>query len=461
MKEPNAALPAHFQTFLPSFLESSRELTDSIQHGLLRLEEHGPENPVPLKEVNRALHSLKGGAMTLGLGDISTLCHSMEDLLERFDPEEEGAGEAVFNVLLDACDALRAVMAGLESSPEDPVDVTGITQRITGMLDPDAQAVIRPEDTKPISRDDLPSARNTTHESIRVSTRKMDQFLNLAVELVIARNQMLSLLEPLANYEISQRREKKTLARIARCLEEDSQGPVNGENELRTLLNELMNERARGEEMAEEFNEPFRESLDIVGPLVKDMQQLVMETRMLPVSILFQPFPRSVRDFAKTLNKKVELTLEGEDTRIDKRAIEELGDPLTHLLRNAIDHGIEPVEERKRAGKKETGTIRLQAFHDKDKVVLEVSDDGRGIDREAVKKKALDRGFLTREQAAGMREHEVYDLLFLPGFSTAEMITELSGRGVGMDVVKRNVEGLNGALEITDRCRLSHSTDSL
>ena len=146
MKDPNAGLSAHFQTFLPSFLESSRELTDSIQHGLLRLEERGPEDPVPLKEISRALHSLKGGAMTLGLQEISTLCHSMEDLLDKFDPEEEGAAETVFNVLLDACDALRAVMDGLERSPEDPVDVTGITRRITSLLDPDAGDATPPED---------------------------------------------------------------------------------------------------------------------------------------------------------------------------------------------------------------------------------------------------------------------------------------------------------------------------
>jgi len=298
------------------------------------------------------------------------------------------------------------------------------------------------------SKEDQPAERSLLQESIRVSTRTMDQFLNLAVELVIVRNQMLSLKNPLTNFELSQLREKKILGRIARSLPREHPGGPSGENDLEPLLNELMNERDRSEEAAETFSDPFRESLDVMDPLVTDIQQLVMETRMMPVSILFQRFPRSVRNFARELNKKVDLVVEGEDTRIDKRAIEELSDPLTHMLRNAIDHGIESAEERVKAGKSDTGTIRLRAFHDRDKVILEVADDGRGIHRDSVKMKAVQRGLLTHERAADLRDHEVYDLLFLPGFSTADLITELSGRGVGMDVVKRNVDGLNGSMEI-------------
>ena len=214
-------------------------------------------------------------------------------------------------------------------------------------------------------------------------------------------------------------------------------------------MKELILQRHEGHRIVEQFGEDFHESLEVLNRLVTETQQLVMDIRMLPVSMLFNAFSRPVRDLARQKNKKVELIIQGEETRIDKRAIEELSDPLMHLLRNAIDHGIESPEERKQKEKDETGTIILRAFQDIDKVIIEIMDDGRGIDKEQIKMKALEKGFLSHDEAKRLLDDEVFDLLFLQGFSTAAMVTELSGRGIGMEVVKDNVEKLNGSVEIT------------
>ena len=256
---------------------------------------------------------------------------------------------------------------------------------------------------------------------------------------------MHSFLEHLNQIEESRKKEKAGLALFAQELEKlrlNSTFTV-------APLQQLLDEAPDGEAAFSDFSEGFHESLDALSRLVDETQQLVMDIRMLPVSLLFHPFSRSVRDLARDHHKPVELVIEGEETRIDKRAIEELSDPLLHLLRNAIDHGMESPEDRKTAQKPETGKIILRAFQDIDKVIIEVIDDGPGIDRAQIQKKAVEKGFLSEEESKHLLDAEVFDLLFLPGFSTAEMVTELSGRGIGMDVVKNNVEKLNGSVEIS------------
>ncbi|HIE59267.1 MAG TPA: chemotaxis protein CheA [Hydrogenothermaceae bacterium] len=194
--------------------------------------------------------------------------------------------------------------------------------------------------------------------------------------------------------------------------------------------------------------EELIEAINGMSRTVSDLQDAVMKLRMQPVKKIFSKFPRIVRDLAKKLNKKVQLVLEGEDTEIDRSILDRLEDPLIHLVRNAIDHGIEPPEERIKAGKPEIGTVKLGAYQEGDRIIIYIEDDGRGIDPEKVKGKAVEKGLITPEQASNMSDKEAYELIFLPGFSTAEQVSDVSGRGVGMDVVASTIHSLRGNIEI-------------
>lgn len=218
---------------------------------------------------------------------------------------------------------------------------------------------------------------------------------------------------------------------------------------LMNLMGELVISRSRISDILRKYNiKEVDESLSQLNRITLDLQNVVMKIRMVPIAFVFNRFPRMVRDLAKQLSKEINFIIEGEDTELDRTFVEDIGEPLVHLLRNAIDHGIETKEERIAKGKPPVGTVVLSARHEGNNVVIEVKDDGRGIDRNAVVRKAIEKGFISEAQAESMPDEKVYELLFLPGFSTRSDATELSGRGVGMDVVKSVVESLNGTVKI-------------
>ncbi len=237
-------------------------------------------------------------------------------------------------------------------------------------------------------------------ETIRVDVERVENLMNLVGEIVLDRNRIL---------------------RVTQDVEKECRG---------------------------EAVEKLVEAVTSLDRTVSDLQVAVMKLRMQPIKKIFSKFPRLVRDLARKLNKKVQLIIEGEDTELDRSILDKLEDPLIHLVRNALDHGIEPPEERVAKGKPEVGTIRLFAYHEGDHIVVGIQDDGRGIDPEKVKKKALEKGLITPEQAAQMSDKEAYELIFLPGFSTADKVSDVSGRGVGMDVVASTIHSLRGSIEI-------------
>jgi len=237
-------------------------------------------------------------------------------------------------------------------------------------------------------------------ETIRVDVERVENLMNLVGEIVLDRNRIL---------------------RVTQDVEKECRG---------------------------EAVEKLVEAVTSLDRTVSDLQVAVMKLRMQPIKKIFSKFPRLVRDLARKLNKKVQLIIEGEDTELDRSILDKLEDPLIHLVRNALDHGIEPPEERIAKGKPEVGTIRLFAYHEGDHIVVGIQDDGRGIDPEKVKKKALEKGLITPEQAAQMSDKEAYELIFLPGFSTADKVSDVSGRGVGMDVVASTIHSLRGSIEI-------------
>ncbi|SCM93522.1 Uncharacterized protein BWINRASL_01533 [Bacillus mycoides] len=218
---------------------------------------------------------------------------------------------------------------------------------------------------------------------------------------------------------------------------------------LMNMFEESVIERGRIDELAETIqNKELIEHLNRLGDISKDIQNVLLNMRMVPIETVFNRFPRMVRMLAKDLGKKIDLQITGEDTEVDKIVIDEIGDPLVHLIRNAIDHGVETVEKRRDAGKNETGTIKLEAFHSGNHVVIQITDDGNGIYKEKVLEKAIKNGVITEAEANKLTDREVYDLIFQPGFSTAEVVSDLSGRGVGLDVVKHTIHSLGGHLII-------------
>lgn len=218
---------------------------------------------------------------------------------------------------------------------------------------------------------------------------------------------------------------------------------------LMNMFEESVIERGRIDELAQTIqNKELIEHLNRLGDISKDIQNVLLNMRMVPIETVFNRFPRMVRMLAKDLGKKIDLQITGEDTEVDKIVIDEIGDPLVHLIRNAIDHGVETVENRRDAGKNETGTIKLEAFHSGNHVVIQITDDGNGINKGKVLEKAIKNGVVTEADANRLTDREVFDLIFQPGFSTAEVVSDLSGRGVGLDVVKHTIHSLGGHLII-------------
>lgn len=221
---------------------------------------------------------------------------------------------------------------------------------------------------------------------------------------------------------------------------------------LMNLFSELVIDRGRLEQLARESEKPeLIETVEHMSRISGDLQSMILTMRMVPVEQVFNRFPRMVRDLAKDLNKKVRLEISGAETELDRTVIDEIGDPLVHILRNAIDHGLEPANERAALGKDEEGTVQLKAFHSGNHVFIEISDDGKGIDRSKILNKALEKGVVSSHIAESLTDNQVYDLLFSSGFSTAEKISDISGRGVGLDVVKTKIESLGGSISITSK----------
>jgi two-component system, chemotaxis family, sensor kinase CheA len=221
---------------------------------------------------------------------------------------------------------------------------------------------------------------------------------------------------------------------------------------LMNLFSEMLIDRVRLEQLASEIRrQELTETVEHMARVSSDLQNIVLKLRMVPVDTVFNRFPRMVRDVAKSLNKKVDLVVTGADTELDRTVVDEIGDPLVHLLRNSIDHGVEPIDDRVATGKSETGTVWLRAFHSGNHVFIEIEDDGRGINRQKVLQTAIKKGIVREEQAERMTDDEVAALLFASGFSTADKISDISGRGVGLDVVKTKIESLGGVVAVESK----------
>ncbi len=454
------------------FLVEAGELLERLGEQLVALEA-SPRDSELLNAVFRAFHTVKGGAGFLALEPMVLLCHHAEDLLNEARNGKELLDASHMDALLQGLDLLNDMMAGVsadtplampppallqsllpraagpmavasppvapavEGAPIDDDEFEALLDSmygnaVPGTVEPAPQPATPAADKTidddefealldtlhgkpaattvapvPVARPDAAPTPTTRHavaaeSSVRVDTARLDLLVNYAGELVLVRNRMLSL-----------------AARL-------------GDEALATAAGEL-------------------------DRVTDDLQGAAMGMRMQPVGRLFQRFPRIVRDLARQLGKDVELVLEGEGTDLDRGLVEALADPLVHLLRNALDHGVEMPDEREQAGKPGKGRICLSASQRGERIVISVSDDGKGMDPEILRRKAVEKGLIDSVQAARLSEGECYELIFRPGFSTSAAVSDISGRGVGMDVVKTRVAELGGTLRV--QSRLGHGSE--
>jgi two-component system chemotaxis sensor kinase CheA len=385
------------EALMQVFRDEASEGLAAMEQAVLELETR-PDDAETLGALFRHAHTLKGNAASLGLGALADFAHVLEDLLERLREGRLRATTTLATLLLRAVDALEELLplaaSGVEGMPSRHQDLLGeLRNRVSAGTD---AAPVEPRarpvpDFTGVLEEAAPNARRT----LRVDLDKLDSMLNLVGELAVARGR---------------------------------------------LGQTLLDARA-GDAALDAFREAER--------LSDDLQNLVLETRMVALGPTFRQFARTLRDLATARGKQARLVVEGGEVEVDTRVIEKIRDPLTHMVRNALDHGVEGPEERRALGKDPLATVALRARHAGRSVVIELSDDGAGLRRERILERARERGLVGETQALG--EREVHELIFRPGLSTADGVTELSGRGVGMDVVRRNVAALRGSVEVWSR----------
>ena len=456
---------AGMEELLSDFLLEAGEMLSDVDSKLMELEKR-PDDSNLLNEIFRGFHTIKGGAGFLNATELVTLCHLTENLFDKLRNRKLTLSAELMDVIFAATADVRRMFDALHQSrqphaapaqmledlkaalsgkivakveakaPVTPSPVscvqtigvdwdalyravvgTDIVEAVGVTRDPEkiAEAVAEEESTKKAfgrRTEDVPGAtigrrdgdvpiQEARESTIRVETGRLDQVLNLSGEIGLTKNRLTHLRSNL----------------------------LQGCNDADTLRE-------------------LDQSVTQLDMLVVNLQNAVMKTRMQPIGRLFKKYPRLARDLARSLGKDVELVLSGEETEMDKTMIEDLNDPLVHLVRNAVDHGVETVEQRKAAGKPEKSIVELSARQEGDHIVITIVDDGRGMRPEVIRNKAIEKGLLTAEMANTLDEKQCLELVFLPGFSTKDEISSVSGRGVGMDVVKTNIQKLNGTISI-------------
>ena len=469
--------------FLEDFLAEVTEILEQLDQDLVELEEH-PEDLELLNKIFRAAHTMKGTSSFMGFEKMTTVTHRMEDILNLLRKGEAKLTPEVMDVVLEAVDVVKEIVENIrETQSEGDIDITEIVKKLE-----DAYKTLTGEKKEESSSDEevIGGGKPPSKEELEAFDREIQELLKKelgeeapqpsAEETVIGggrpptKEELEAFdreIQELLKKELEKEKKEEKKAEAAKKTSKDEKKERKGDTTIRVdvsrldalmnLVGELVLGRNRLLRIAQQLSAKYEddelihaleETLDQVDFITTDLQMAVMKTRMVPIARVFNRFPRVVRDLARELKKEVKLIIEGEDTELDRSIVEEIGDPLVHLVRNAIDHGIEPPEEREFLGKPRQGTLRLAAYHEGNHIVILVEDDGRGIDVEKIKKKALERGLVTENELSRMSEKEILNLIFLPGFSTAEKVTDVSGRGVGMDVVKTNIEKLNGTIEI-------------
>jgi two-component system chemotaxis sensor kinase CheA len=498
-----------FQEILQDFLVESFELVEKLDEDLVELESN-PEDLELLNGIFRVAHTVKGASSFLNFDVLTHLTHHMEDVLNKARHGELIITPDIMDVILESIDLMKALLTTIRDTSSDAgIDVSSCVAKLdkvgggTGEVQapPAVEAAASQETAQPEPKE-VPVEENAADEEEPDYENMSPDDLEAEIERLLkerqeedkakreakkAAGEKVPSLEPedSAQEDKSEPEPAATTtpvpvtptpapaatttpppqgdakaaapAKKAATVEQTIRVDVKRLDHLMNLIGELVlaknrlikinddvEERYEGEEFLEELNQV----VSIVSLVTTDLQIAVMKTRMLPIGKVFNKFPRMIRDLTRELNKKMELQISGEDTELDKSIVEEVGDPLVHIIRNSCDHGIESPQERVAKGKPEVGTITLKAYNEGNQIVIQIDDDGKGLDAEMLKAKSVEKGLITLSEADAMSDKEAFGLIFKPGFSTAATVTNVSGRGVGMDVVKTNIEKVNGIIDI-------------
>ena len=436
------------------FLADSYENINHIERDLVTLEQE-PANQELLVRIYRSLHTIKGNCGFMGFANLEAVAHSGENLLSRLQDRQLLLDSDITSALLELVDVIQQICTQIEATgQEGEADYSALIQRLnqpqqaTQKTFKKTEAEIQPS-TSPLLLDSNTSV--SLADGLEQGNEKRERVGELhshTIELspaTLIPEPLTTSLSGLANDEmLSPSATPKTVQAI--------RVDINLLDKLMNLVGELVLVRNQILQFSTTQDEAaFVATSQHLNQLTTELQEGVMKTRMQPISTVWSKFPRVVRDMAIACGKQVQVEMEGEETELDKTIIEAIKDPLTHLIRNCVDHGIEPPDARVAAGKPAAGRLQLQAFHESGYVNIEITDDGAGIDPERLKKKALDLGLIAPERCSRLSDSEAINLIFLPGFSTAPAVTRLSGRGVGMDVVKTDIEKVGGTVDVHSR----------
>ena len=487
-----------FQEILQDFLVESFELVEKLDEDLVELETN-PEDLELLNDIFRVAHTVKGASSFLNFDVLTHLTHHMEDVLNKARHGELIITPDIMDVILESIDLMKALLEIIRDTSADAgIDVSACVARLdkvsggNGEVETPVAAAPAPEPVAEVApeadEDDLDydnmDADEIEAEIERLLNQRQDEDKAKRAAKIAAGEAVPEMPsapqedeakaeetpaappppppppaapKPVAKKEADAPKAAAPAKRAPAAVEQTIRVDVKRLDHLMNLIGELVlaknrlikinddvEERYEGEEFLEELNQV----VSIVSLVTTDLQIAVMKTRMLPIGKVFNKFPRMIRDLSRELNKKIELVISGEETELDKSIVEEIGDPLVHIIRNSCDHGVETPEDRTAKGKDETGVIALKAYNEGNQIVIQIDDDGKGLDTDMLKNKSLEKGIITEKEADTMSDKEAFGLIFKPGFSTAAAVTNVSGRGVGMDVVKTNIEKLNGIIDI-------------
>ena len=478
---------------MEDFLIEAFELIEQIDHDLVELEAN-PEDLELLNRIFRVAHTVKGSSSFLNFDVLTELTHHMEDVLNKARKGELKITPDIMDVVLESVDMMKGLLESIRDNGSDAaagIDIKNICVRLTQISEgeapsaaAEAPAAPAPEPVKepePVAPAEEAAPEVSDAELSKLSDSEVEAEIERLLKVRKAEDQARRASKgiapkspeeiapaasaapaPAAKPAPSRERDadKKVPAassNSAVAQEQTIRVEVKRLDHLMNLIGELVlgknrllkiyddvEERYEGEKFLEELNQVVS-SLSLV---TTDIQLAVMKTRMLPIAKVFNKFPRMIRDLSRELGKQIDLEISGEETELDKSIVEEIGDPLVHIIRNSCDHGIEDPETRKAMGKPEKGLVQLKAYNEGNHIVVEIVDDGKGLDADMLKAKSIEKGIITEREADAMSEKEAFGLIFKPGFSTAAKVTNVSGRGVGMDVVKTNIEKLNGIIDI-------------